>query len=222
MSKGVRSTNRDMQSMIPRKGVRVQVGVKSPRLQGLSRRDRAFLRRRGGWRQINTKLFEQYIETYKSLVYSICLMYVKNPFDAEDLAQDTFVSAYKSFSGFTDTNPKSWFARIASNKCRDFLKSSARSVIPVDIVDLGAVTDAALSVEQHVENKESDNSVYHLCRRLKEPYRSVAIAYYCHDETITEIGERTGENRKTVATRLYRARDLIKTFLKEDVYENDG
>ena len=173
-------------------------------------------------KQINIKLFEQYVQDYKSLVYSICLMYVKNPYDAEDLAQDTFVSAYKSFSDFAVNNPKGWFAKIASNKCRDFLKSPSRSAIPADTAELGDVSDSGESVEQQAESREADINAYTLCSRLKEPYRSVAIAYYCRDETITEIGARTGENRKTVATRLYRANDQIKSFLKEDVYEKDG
>jgi RNA polymerase sigma factor, sigma-70 family len=167
--------------------------------------------------QIDVKLFETHIDNYKDLIYAICFSFVKNPYDAEDLAQETFVAAYRNFSGFDNKNPKSWFATIAANKCRDFLKSPARRVSLVETGDLEYISDTAFSVEEEVERNIAEKQAHALCCRLKEPYRSVALAYYCDDETITDISERTGDNRKTVATRLYRARNLIKIILKEEV-----
>ncbi len=167
-------------------------------------------------RQIDTKTFETYIDTYKSLVYTICLSFVKNPYDAEDLAQEAFVSAYKSFAKFDPKNPKSWFATIAANKCRDFLKNPARRVVTVDNDDLAYIRDKDASVEEQVEQAAAEERAAQLCSQLKEPYRSVAVAYYCHDETITEISARTGDNRKTIATRLYRAKEMLKKLVKED------
>lgn len=152
-------------------------------------------------------------------MYSICLSFVKNPYDAEDLTQETFVSAYKSFGSFDNKNPKSWFCTIAANKCRDFLKSPARRISLVDTESLGYIRDDSATVFEEVERRAGNEQAYLLCCRLKEPYRSVAVAHYCNDETLTEISERTGENRKTVATRLYRARNLLKIMVKEELYE---
>ncbi len=141
---------------------------------------------------------------------------MKNSFDAEDLAQETFLSAYKHLASFDNRNPKSWLATIAANKCRDFLKSPARRVAAVDTEDLAMICDESESVETAVEGKIGDETVRRLCARLKEPYRSVATAYYCFDKTITEISDETGDNPKTVATRLYRAKSLLKTLVKEE------
>lgn len=168
-------------------------------------------------RKIDIKLFEQYIDDYKKLVYSICLSFVKNPYDAEDLAQETFIAAYRHFGSFDNKNPKSWFCTIAANKCRDYLKSPARRIHPVETQDLAYISDTATPVAEAVERMAADEQTLRLCSRLKEPYRSVAVAHYCRDETLTEISERTGENRKTVATRLYRARNLLKIMLKEEL-----
>lgn len=126
------------------------------------------------------------------------------------------MAAYRNYETFDNRNPKSWFAMIAANKCRDFLKNPARRLTPVDTKDLEYISDGAVSVEEETERTAGNERVYYLCARLKEPYRSIAVAYYCHDETITEISNRTGDNRKTVATRLYRAKNLIKILLKEE------
>lgn len=126
------------------------------------------------------------------------------------------MSAYRSYSRFDGQNTKGWLAAIAANKCRDFLKSPARRVALVEDTELENLTDAGTSTEREVENSAEERWVYALCNRLQPPYREVAIAYFCGQETITEIGERLGVNRKTVATRLYRAKTMIKTLLKEE------
>ena len=51
-------------------------------------------------------------------------------FVSEDIAQETFISAYKHFEDFDGNNEKAWICRIATNKCIDYLKSSARRIIP--------------------------------------------------------------------------------------------
>ena len=165
---------------------------------------------------IESVTFSDYIEEYKNLVYTICLSFVKNAFDAEDLAQETFLSAFKSFDRFDKRNPKSWFATIAANKCRDFLKSPARRVTAVEASDLEYIADSARSVEDEAEIKFSQEEAYKLCNRLKDPYRAVALAYYCGDLTLSEISKQTGDNPKTVATRLYRAKRLLKFILEEE------
>ncbi len=132
------------------------------------------------------------------------------------MTQETFLSAYKHLASFDNRNPKSWLATIAANKCRDFLKSPARKVSAVDTEDLALICDPDESVEHQVENRIGDETVLRLCSRLKEPYRSVATAYYCFDKTITEISAQTGDNPKTVATRLYRAKSLLKAMVKEE------
>ena len=53
---------------------------------------------------------------------------VKNPFDAQDLTQETFLSAYKKLPEFDGTYEKAWISRIATNKCLDYLKNAAREI----------------------------------------------------------------------------------------------
>ena len=154
------------------------------------------------------------LESWQALVYSICLAFVKNPYDAEDLAQETFVTAWSRRDSYRQENPKSWLCTIAANKCKDFLKSRARSVVPADEEELKRSAGTVASAEQEVFSNYSDRAVLDNCMSLPEPYREVAIAYYCRDETIREISDRTQQNQKTVATRLYRARDRLRNMYR--------
>ncbi|MFR7396934.1 MAG: RNA polymerase sigma factor, partial [Blautia wexlerae] len=57
---------------------------------------------------ITEKQYLEYlIKQYQNLIYSICLKSVGNPFDAEDLTQEVFLSAYKNLSRFDGTYEKS-------------------------------------------------------------------------------------------------------------------
>ena len=56
---------------------------------------------------------EYLIKQYQNLIYSICLKSVGNPFDAEDLTQEVFLSAYKNLSRFDGNYEKAWLSKIA-------------------------------------------------------------------------------------------------------------
>ena len=67
---------------------------------------------------ITEKQYLEYlIKQYQNLIYSICLKSVGNPFDAEDLTQEVFLSAYKNLSRFDGNYEKAWLSKIAVRKC---------------------------------------------------------------------------------------------------------
>ena len=66
---------------------------------------------------------------YQKLVYTVCLQFVRDPHTAEDLTQDTFLSAWSSIDRCDPNYYKQWLVRVAANKCKDHLKSAwARKV----------------------------------------------------------------------------------------------
>lgn len=75
---------------------------------------------------INGQQFLDCVKLYERLILTICFSFTKNYFDAENLAQETFLSAYRNINKFEGNNLKAWLTTIASNKCRDYLKSSWR------------------------------------------------------------------------------------------------
>ena len=88
--------------------------------------------RKGDDRISQEEYLKYLLEQYQNLIYSICLKSVGNPFDAEDLTQEVFLSAYKNLSRFDGTYEKAWLSKIAVRKCLDFLKAAGRRSIPTE------------------------------------------------------------------------------------------
>ena len=154
------------------------------------------------------------LEQYQNLVYSICLKSVGNPFDAEDLTQETFISAYKNLSRFDGAHEKAWLSRIAIRKCLDFVKAAGRRSVPTEDSFFSQIADSASTPEAAYLRTDSDRQVYALCGQLKDPYRKVAIAHFCMQLSVTEIARQTGKNPKTIQTQLYRAKAMLKKLLE--------
>lgn len=160
----------------------------------------------------------QIVEDYQKLVFHICLNFTGDYFEAENLTQDTFLYYLSHYNNAEVTNPKSLLCKIASNKCLDYLKSSRvkKSTLyqpeELSFVPAGGQTPEEALLENALLQEVAD-----CCRKLKEPYREIATAYYIENQTAAEISGRLKINLKTVQTRLYRARDKLRKQLKKEV-----
>ena len=165
---------------------------------------------------IQKEEFANYIKQYERLIITICLSFTKNYFDAEDLAQQTFLSAYVNYSKFQGENFKSWLTTIAVNKCKDFLKSPARNIYSISEEDYESIKDKGDSPEDIVLKKHSKEKILSLCERLKDPYKELSINYFCKDIKLSDMAKDTGQSLKTLQTQLYRAKKLLKVLWKEE------
>ncbi|MCB2298484.1 RNA polymerase sigma factor [Clostridium tagluense] len=166
---------------------------------------------------IQKEQFANYIKQYERLIITICLSFTKNYFDAEDLAQQTFLSAYTNLSKFDGVNFKAWLTTIATNKCKDFLKSPARAINSLSNEDFDGLVDTGDLPEDKLLKKHSRERIYSLCKKLKEPYRAVALNYFCEDIKLSDMAKDTGQSLKTLQTHLYRSKKLLKVLWKEEL-----
>ncbi len=165
---------------------------------------------------IQKEEFEVYIKQYERLIITICLSFTKNYFDAEDLAQQTFLSAYINYDKFDGVNFKAWISRIATNKCKDFLKSPMRAVDSLSDEACEELKDKGDSPEATLLKKYSKEDIHNLCDKLKEPYRTVSLNYFCEDIKLSDMARDTGQSLKTLQTQLYRAKKQLKVLWKEE------
>jgi len=165
---------------------------------------------------IEKEQFTSYIKQYERLIITICLSFTQNYFDAEDLAQQTFLAAYQKFESFDGNNLKAWLTTIAANKCRDHIKNKARIIVSLSEEEYEGLADTGDSPEETVVKKNTMERIQSICNKLKEPYRTVAISYFCKDVKLSHLAKETGQNIKTLETQLYRSKKLLKDLWKEE------
>jgi RNA polymerase sigma factor, sigma-70 family len=150
---------------------------------------------------------QQAVQRHMQSIVRVAYTYVKNTHDAEDIAQDTFLSYMNHAKAFESAeHEKAWLIRVCINKSKNFLKSGwfkSRNPLPED-----------LSVEMPEEN-----AVLAAVMSLDEKYRLPIHLFYYEGYAINDIAKLLFIPSATVGTRLARARSLLKTTLGGDRFE---
>jgi len=160
-----------------------------------------------------SEAFEQIVFEYQNLVFTICLNIAGSSADAENLAQETFLSAYRSLQSFNGANFKSWLCRIAVNKSIDFKRKQSKILFVDDALpELHSQDDAQKILEQ----KEEKEKLTQILKDIPDKYSFVVKAFYYDGLKVKEIARQIKKSERTVETRLYRAKRLIKRRWGED------
>ncbi len=162
------------------------------------------------------KIFTEMLNQYEKLAFSICYKMTGSYFDAEDLAQETFLSIYKSLDSFDGSNPGGFVTRIAVNKCLDFLKRADRRTVPAEESILLENASSVPPPEEGVLQEETKRELMRACSTLKPPYNEVATDYYCNGMTAAQIAGFTGKKLKTVQTQIRRAKEMLRKKARKE------
>lgn len=154
-------------------------------------------------------------DRYGSLVWAICYKFTNDYFEAQDLTQDTFLSAFSHLASFDGENERAWICRIATNKGLDYVRRAQRRIEPADETSLLALLEVGkTSVEDEVIEQDMRQRLYEACCSLHPPYDSVAVDYFCKEMTAAEIASARNKKEKTIQTQIYRARAMLRKIWK--------
>lgn len=156
------------------------------------------------------------IDIYGKLVFSICYKITEDYFTAEDLAQETFLTAFQKYDTFDGNNEKAWICRIATNKSIDYVRSAVRKGIPSEDIFFTSVAESRHGPEELCMEKEIKRELEMRCKGLKPPYDEIARAYYIKEMSAGEIARERQVNVKTIQTQIYRARDMLRKIYEKE------
>ncbi|MEW8972198.1 MAG: sigma-70 family RNA polymerase sigma factor [Mesobacillus sp.] len=159
---------------------------------------------------------DEIMNRYGQEILQLSFSYVKNKQIAEDLTQEIFVKCYKSLHTYSGKSKfRTWLWRIASNHCKDYLKSwYNKNVFTTDYQPLYDSIQSD-SVEQTVIQDEEDDQLASAVMELPVNYREVIYLFYFEEMSIREISLVTEVKENTIKTRLKRAKELLKERLEE-------
>ena len=163
--------------------------------------------------------FEQLISRYQGLCWHIVLRMVKNPEDARDLCQETFLRVFKYLHQYRFDSPlKSWVAQVAYSVAKRHLE---RKRVPIadepDDPEAGSLVDS-VSDGFDLEAANADDQINRLLHAaidaLPALQRSLLTMYHLDELSISEIASITGIAEGSVKSHLFRSRKRLRQWLE--------
>jgi len=165
--------------------------------------------------------FNQLILRWERPIYALAYRVIGQEEDARDVAQETFLRAFRALPGFKgQAKFSSWIYRIALNLCRDWIRRKKRTPVSqmpedVDLSELAAEQGPTESVEDLVARRELSAVVEEAMKLLPEEQRTAVILKEYHGMTFQEIADLQGCPLSTVKTRLYQGLSVLRKQLRE-------
>jgi RNA polymerase sigma-70 factor, ECF subfamily len=176
--------------------------------------------------QRDERAFVEVVRLYQHKVYNLVYRMIGSQQEAEDIAQEVFVTVFKSIDSFRgEAKFSTWLYRIAANHCKNRMKYLGRRHSKAT----GELNEAAereaqdaqpSSIRPHVdgpdavlEGLELERSVQTAIAELEPEHRALVILRDVEDLTYEEISSITGLELGTVKSRLHRARLALKEHM---------
>jgi len=186
------------------------VGVVSP-----PEEDDALVRRVA---QGDTEAFRRLVERYQDRIYGFTLRLLGDAAEAEDIAQDVFVTLYRHADGFRgDAQVSTWLYRIAKNHALNrikYLDRRGRNSKTALHLLRDEPEDGGRRPDQLHEERETLRYVQVALETLDEDFRLVVILRDLEGLSYEEIAEVTGLPRGTVKSRIHRGRTALAQRLE--------
>lgn len=164
--------------------------------------------------------FNQLVLRWERPIYALAYRVIGREEDARDVAQETFLRAFRALSGFKgQAKFSSWLYRITLNLCRDWIRRERRAPVVqapegIDLIELASEAEPSESVEDLVSRRELGRAVAKAMAMLPEEQRTAIVLKEYHGLTFQEIADLLDCPLSTVKTRLYQGLSVLRKQLQ--------
>jgi RNA polymerase sigma-70 factor, ECF subfamily len=165
--------------------------------------------------------FNQLVLRWERPIYALAYRVIGREEDARDVAQETFLRAFRALKGFKgQAKFSSWLYRITLNLCRDWIRRERRTPVVqapegVDVIELAGEATPTESIEELVSRHEIGRAVGKAMSQLPEEQRTAIILKEYHGLTFQEIADLLDCPLSTVKTRLYQGLTVLRKQLRD-------
>ena len=165
----------------------------------------------------NAAAQKQLYEKYSSRMFGVCLRYVKDHGEAEDVLVTAFMKVFDRLVQYKGQGSfEGWIRRVTINEALTFLRKNRNMYLEVEIEKVDREPEF-----QKLENELEVEDLMNMVKRLPEGYRTVFNLYAIEGYTHKEIAEKLEINVNTSKSQLSRARKLLQKYLVEsEMYYN--
>lgn len=158
----------------------------------------------------DVEAFGDIVRKYQNIIYNVVLKMVNDRDSADDITQSAFIKAYENFNRYkTDYPFYSWVQKIAVNEALNYIKQR-KKIVAFDDSYESATSD---NPETEYVRNELQDRIDRALEKLKPEYRIIIVLRHFGELSYTEIGEILDVPEKTVKSRLFTARQELRSVL---------
>lgn len=163
--------------------------------------------------------FSSLVDQYQAPVYNTCLGFLRNEEDAEDMAQEVFIEAFRSMNKFRgDSQLSTWLYRIAVNKSLEHIRKINRHKRKGDTVSISAEMEVGGDRFYHpgiaLENKERSSILFDAIDQLVEPQKVAFTLHKVEGLSYEEIARVMDKSVASIESLMHRAKTNLQKLLK--------
>lgn len=158
--------------------------------------------------------FEAMMLPHMDAAHNLARWLLRNEQDAQDIVQEAYLRAFKSFGGFHGSNGRAWLLTIVRNTAYTLLKKNRTADLTTTFdEDIHAAGDEAVSPATILEHAEDAELIKNAMNKLPAEFREILTLRHQEELSYQEIGEILKIPAGTVMSRLARARAKLKEYL---------
>jgi len=151
-----------------------------------------------------------FVERFEGMVFGLCLKMLSRRHDAEDVAQEVFLRAFRSIHRWDGERPlRPWLLTIAANRCRTHLDGLGRRPMPIDL------QADWLPEERRGDSRDDAEEIQRAIATLRPEYQQCFVLFYQQELSVEEVAEVLDCPEGTVKTWLHRARKEMAEYLRK-------
>jgi len=158
--------------------------------------------------------FSYIVEKYQDIVFSIALKVLRNRDDAEEMAQESFIKAYKSIHSFKgNAKFSTWLYRITYNTCISEIRKRKMHFSSTEEIEIRDETQEINMDGIPEENRAK--AIKEAMNQLPEDEYTLILLYYFEEQSVEQISKVTGLSESNTKVKLFRARKKLYTILND-------
>jgi RNA polymerase sigma factor (sigma-70 family) len=171
-------------------------------------------------RQGDDRAWEELVQRYQAPAFRLAYLLLGNADDAEDVAQEAFVRAFRSLSRFDAGRPfRPWLLRITANLAHNQRRSAARYLAALERLFRATPREGTVASAPRLDDKEEAQALWQAIRRLKAADREVIYLRYFLELPVDEAAAVLGVAPGTVKSRLNRALGRLRGVVDREFGE---
>lgn len=148
---------------------------------------------------------------YSDKVYAVCMKYLHNGDDAQDIMHDTYITAINKIGGLK--NPKKaekWLCAVAANKCKDYIKKN-KPMYDSESYEYENAATQENPTENAVIDESVQNELREIVNSLPSSQKNVIAGFYFESKSVKQLANALSCTQNSVKVTLHRARKAIKS-----------